>query len=461
MLIQGEEAHHDDHEATSRRVAPDLLERVETLRGRARPVRRVPRHGADREGARPQGLAALGRLARHRPHRGDDGRRRQHRQVRRIRRQPRGDRHEEQPRGGGGDRPPGCGCATSAASSSSTSSTWCSSPTATSCLRRLIECLSRDRTKHQVAEVTSLGLVQMTRKKLGLGLLETFSEPCEVCAGRGIIVHHDPVVKHRARGIRERRLRPSAAFDAPPPRRRRRPAARTCSPRASSRRSPRSPRRRSTMQTRSRPTRSWRRRSSRSSAPRPHRRRSARSARSARSRQRPKSEKDLLLDSVLSALPEPKAPGQGRGRRRVTTAALHGHPGRPHNDGELGLSADRGRARPQSGGDEPPDQRVPVHVLGAGGDQPRERLVRDVVVIQVESAARDAVGGREGMELIERGVTHQVRPQPAVRRPARIVDEDRHDPSLGRPAWRAARWECAGITRHDLARLCAIAQASE
>ncbi len=64
-------------------------------------------------------------------------------------------------------------------------------------LRRLIECLSRDRTKHQVAEVTSLGLVQMTRKKLGLGLLETFSEACDVCAGRGVIVHHDPVVKHR------------------------------------------------------------------------------------------------------------------------------------------------------------------------------------------------------------------------------------------------------------------------
>ncbi|TAM70139.1 MAG: ribonuclease E/G [Microbacteriaceae bacterium] len=64
-------------------------------------------------------------------------------------------------------------------------------------LRRLVECLSRDRTKHQVAEVTSLGLVQMTRKKLGLGLLETFSEACEVCAGRGVIVHHDPVVKHR------------------------------------------------------------------------------------------------------------------------------------------------------------------------------------------------------------------------------------------------------------------------
>ena len=61
--------------------------------------------------------------------------------------------------------------------------------------RRLIECLSRDRTKHQVAEVTSLGLVQMTRKKLGLGLLETFSEACQVCAGRGVIVHHEPVTR--------------------------------------------------------------------------------------------------------------------------------------------------------------------------------------------------------------------------------------------------------------------------
>lgn len=65
-------------------------------------------------------------------------------------------------------------------------------------LRRLVECLSRDRTKHQVAEVTSLGLVQMTRKKLGLGLVESFSENCDVCAGRGIIIHHDPVFKHRS-----------------------------------------------------------------------------------------------------------------------------------------------------------------------------------------------------------------------------------------------------------------------
>ena len=54
-------------------------------------------------------------------------------------------------------------------------------------LRRLLECLARDRTKHQVAEVTSLGLVQMTRKRVGAGLLEAFSQPCECCNGRGVI----------------------------------------------------------------------------------------------------------------------------------------------------------------------------------------------------------------------------------------------------------------------------------
>ena len=58
--------------------------------------------------------------------------------------------------------------------------------------RRLLECLSRDRTKNQVGEITSLGLVQMTRKKIGLGLLETFSEPCECCAGRRVVVHDEP-----------------------------------------------------------------------------------------------------------------------------------------------------------------------------------------------------------------------------------------------------------------------------
>ncbi len=60
-------------------------------------------------------------------------------------------------------------------------------------VRRLLECLGRDRTKHQVAEVTSLGLVQMTRKRVGSGLIEVFSEPCEHCNGRGIVVHSEPI----------------------------------------------------------------------------------------------------------------------------------------------------------------------------------------------------------------------------------------------------------------------------
>jgi ribonuclease E len=60
-------------------------------------------------------------------------------------------------------------------------------------LRRLLECLARDRTKHQVAEVTSLGLVQMTRKRVGSGLLEAFSVPCECCSGRGVVVSMEPV----------------------------------------------------------------------------------------------------------------------------------------------------------------------------------------------------------------------------------------------------------------------------
>jgi ribonuclease E len=60
-------------------------------------------------------------------------------------------------------------------------------------LRRLTEALARDRTRHQVSEVTSLGLVQLTRKRLGTGLIEAFSSPCPHCAGRGIVLHGDPI----------------------------------------------------------------------------------------------------------------------------------------------------------------------------------------------------------------------------------------------------------------------------
>ncbi|WP_261799169.1 Rne/Rng family ribonuclease [Microbacterium wangchenii] len=192
-------------------------------------------------------------------------------------------------------------------------------------LRRLVECLSRDRTKHQVAEVTSLGLVQMTRKKLGLGLLETFSEPCEVCAGRGVIVHHDPVVKHRSgsaapssgrrgrgngngnaggnsgsggthvitEGVKSALAQIAASTIATP-------AADEDGPQGAP-----DP----VEQVAEAPAPARKTRKKRSDASKSER-----------------TEKDLLLDSVLNALPEPKAPGQGRSRRRVTTAALSGTP---------------------------------------------------------------------------------------------------------------------------------------
>ncbi|WP_207126575.1 Rne/Rng family ribonuclease, partial [Actinocatenispora comari] len=66
-------------------------------------------------------------------------------------------------------------------------------------LRRLTECLGRDRTKHQVTEITSLGLVQMTRKRVGQPLIDAFSETCEHCKGRGVIIHLEPA-KHGGKG---------------------------------------------------------------------------------------------------------------------------------------------------------------------------------------------------------------------------------------------------------------------
>jgi ribonuclease E len=76
-------------------------------------------------------------------------------------------------------------------------------------LRRLVECLSRDRTRHQVAEITSLGLVQMTRKRIGTGLLEAFSTECPVCHGRGVELHDVPVESQKQAdgGAREPRPR--------------------------------------------------------------------------------------------------------------------------------------------------------------------------------------------------------------------------------------------------------------
>jgi ribonuclease E len=90
-------------------------------------------------------------------------------------------------------------------------------------LRRLVECLGRDRTRHQVAEVTSLGLVQMTRKRIGTGLLESFSHDCQQCHGRGVVVEDAPVEPKKAdeeprRARRSRgRGRASESTDAEPP----------------------------------------------------------------------------------------------------------------------------------------------------------------------------------------------------------------------------------------------------
>ena len=76
-------------------------------------------------------------------------------------------------------------------------------------LRRLVECLGRDRTRHQVAEVTSLGLVQMTRKRIGTGLLEAFSHECDACKGRGVVITAEPVEprKEESRPTQQRNRR--------------------------------------------------------------------------------------------------------------------------------------------------------------------------------------------------------------------------------------------------------------
>ncbi|WP_203579575.1 Rne/Rng family ribonuclease [Microbacterium hibisci] len=199
-------------------------------------------------------------------------------------------------------------------------------------LRRLVECLSRDRTKHQVAEVTSLGLVQMTRKKLGLGLLETFSEACEVCAGRGLIVHHDPVVKHRA-----------PAAGAPSSSSGRRPRGGSPAPSTGGSngthvitegvKSALAQIAASTIHhaDEAAPAEAAPVVAEPAPAERPKKQRKKRQDSGAKKEVR--TEKDLLLDSVLNALPEPKAPGQGRSRRRVTTAALTGTPV-PHTPSE-------------------------------------------------------------------------------------------------------------------------------
>ncbi|QYG11249.1 Rne/Rng family ribonuclease [Microbacterium sp. PAMC22086] len=219
-------------------------------------------------------------------------------------------------------------------------------------LRRLIECLSRDRTKHQVAEVTSLGLVQMTRKKLGLGLLETFSEACEVCAGRGVIVHHDPVVKHRSsnsngggnsngNGQSGRRQRGNGGNSNGNGQSQSAPAAPAVTHSITEgAKSALAQIAASTIA----PTVEGAAHEAETvdvaaeapaAAERPKKARKKRGG----DRKGPKTPAEQLLDSVLDALPEPKAPGQGRGRRRVSTAALTGTPVSVNNEPSAPVAA--------------------------------------------------------------------------------------------------------------------------
>ena len=195
--------------------------------------------------------------------------------------------------------------------------------------RRLIECLSRDRTKHQVAEVTSLGLVQMTRKKLGLGLLETFSEACQVCAGRGVIVHHEPVTRAGNNGesnaAEPRRRSKGRGGDKPAP-------AVVAHPIPEGAKNALAQIAASTLGHNTEEhvdadsaeevveildipvVKSGRGRKPRVSA----------------------ESAEVILENVLEALPEPKAAGQGRGRsRRVSTANISTGEDSTSSDGEL------------------------------------------------------------------------------------------------------------------------------
>ena len=153
-------------------------------------------------------------------------------------------------------------------------------------LRRLVECLGRDRTRHQVAEVTSLGLVQMTRKRIGTGLLEAFSENCEHCQGRGVIVIQDtPVEPDRSRRRR-------------PPSRRPRQRRRRC--RARQRQRPSQPRR-----SRTRPGRQRRRRPSRPAG-----------------RGDGAGEAEAARRADVAAVARPRAPGRGDRARAGRTSAV-------------------------------------------------------------------------------------------------------------------------------------------
>ena len=50
------------------------------------------------------------------------------------------------------------------------------------------DALARDKTRTQVFSVSDLGLIEMTRKRIGEGLLDSFADQCDVCNGRGVVM---------------------------------------------------------------------------------------------------------------------------------------------------------------------------------------------------------------------------------------------------------------------------------
>jgi ribonuclease E len=167
-------------------------------------------------------------------------------------------------------------------------------------LQRLMECLSRDRTKHQVAEVTSLGLVQMTRKKLGLGLLETFSEACDVCQGRGLLVHHEPVSRSRSQESSPARKKKSGS-----------------TPSATGGTHQITDDARQAIAQIAKSTVGVGATADDEAVSKP-----AAKSRRARGAKVDTSEVPAILDSVLAALPEPPEPGRSKRRRRATSGEL-------------------------------------------------------------------------------------------------------------------------------------------
>lgn len=65
-------------------------------------------------------------------------------------------------------------------------------------LQRLREQLAKDKTRTQVFDVSNLGLVEMTRKNVSEGLVESFSHVCPTCAGRGVLLYEQAATEGAA-----------------------------------------------------------------------------------------------------------------------------------------------------------------------------------------------------------------------------------------------------------------------